>query len=293
VVVTNTGNVTLTGVKVDDAMLASASPVVTLSGTWPDGSTGSTGTLTPAQSVTFTASYPITAGDITAQQVINTASASGNPPSGGPVYSAPDTVKTPLQLPAIKVVKTADNSGVSSPDAKAGDKISYNMVVTNTGNTTLTKVGLTDTLTAPAAPPVTVTAPTSWPSGTVGTLNAGESVTYTGTYTVTQADIDHGQVLNTAVANGTGPADTAHPAGTPISSPPSDASTPLTQNSAFTVVKSADVSGLSSPAVKAGEPIVYTVVVTNTGNTTLTKVGVTDAMLAAAKPAVSLVLSGT
>jgi len=58
--------------------------------------------------------------------------------------------------------------------------------VTNTGNVTLTNVTVTDPL---------VTVPT--------TLDIGETdnTTFTATYTITQSDIDAGQVDNTATAD--------------------------------------------------------------------------------------------
>ncbi|MEZ5191695.1 MAG: hypothetical protein R2734_03700 [Nocardioides sp.] len=76
----------------------------------------------------------------------------------------------------------------NGPDA--GDTISYSLVVTNTGNVTLTGVTVTDPTVGPVSCPVTTLAP-------------GVSVTCTATYTLTQADVDAGHVANTATATGT------------------------------------------------------------------------------------------
>ncbi|MGL1102675.1 DUF7507 domain-containing protein, partial [Vibrio parahaemolyticus] len=74
-----------------------------------------------------------------------------------------------------------------SNPTKVGDKISYSFSVTNTGNVTITSTGLTDVLIAysglscgstPLAPKATTTC--------------------SGLYTVSQADIDAGSVLNSA-----------------------------------------------------------------------------------------------
>ena len=64
-------------------------------------------------------------------------------------------------------------------------------MVTNTGNVTLTAVGVTDPLPGLSA----VTCP-------VATLAPAASTTCTATYTVTQADLDAGSIVNTATAIG-------------------------------------------------------------------------------------------
>jgi uncharacterized repeat protein (TIGR01451 family) len=75
--------------------------------------------------------------------VENTATATGTPPTGDPV-TGDDTITTDLPAsPAISVVKT----GALDDAAVAGDTVTYGFTVTNTGNVTLTGVGLTDPLT--------------------------------------------------------------------------------------------------------------------------------------------------
>ena len=87
-----------------------------------------------------------------------------------------------------------DSSPTTSYDA-AGDTISYNYLVTNTGTTTLSGISISDSLI---------------PSGAIscpaGTLAPEASVTCTGTYQVTQADVDAGSVTDTATAGATNPA---------------------------------------------------------------------------------------
>ena len=70
-VVTNTGNVTLTSVSVDDPTVGAVSCPVT--------------TLAPRRSTTCTATYTLTQADVDAGVVDNTATASGTPPTGDPV----------------------------------------------------------------------------------------------------------------------------------------------------------------------------------------------------------------
>jgi hypothetical protein len=71
-----------------------------------------------------------------------------------------------------------------------GDKIDYKYVLTNTGNVTLSSpFTVTDDK-------VAVTCP-----ATPTTLAQGESITCTATYTVVQADVDAGEVVNTATGH--------------------------------------------------------------------------------------------
>ena len=78
--VTNTGNVTLTGVKIND-LLPGLSAVACPSAT-----------LNPGNAITCTASYVTTAADLRARSVSNTATVTGDPPTGAPVVSGPSTV---------------------------------------------------------------------------------------------------------------------------------------------------------------------------------------------------------
>ncbi len=70
---------------------------------------------------------------------------------------------------------------------EVGDIISYTFTVRNTGNVTLYNVVVTD-------PQATVM------GGPLASLAVGasDSTTFTATYTITQADLDAGQVDNTA-----------------------------------------------------------------------------------------------
>lgn len=153
----------------------------------------------------------------------------------------------------LTVTKTANSSGVASP-AKVGDTITYNFSAKNTGQTTLTGVVITD-------PHVGLSALTyTWP-GTAGTLLAGQTVTATATYQLTQADINNAVVPNTATAAGN------PPTGPPVTTPPANASVPLVQGPDLSFTKTANSSGVASPA-KVGDVISYTFTTTNTGKDT-------------------------
>jgi len=262
--VVNTGNVTLTGVSVTDPLLGGLIP-------------GGPITLLPGASdtTTFSAVYSITQDDINAEEVVNQAVTQGTDPFGtlaeddsGTAVDNDTPLVTPLvQAPSITLVKTADASGVGSPSA-VGDLITYSFTVTNTGNVPLTGVVVADPL-----PGITLT------GGPID-LDPGESdsSSFAATYTITQADIDAGEVRNRATATGTSPigVDVTDESGT---DPTLDADTvvPLFQDAAISLDKVADVSGIALGAV-VGDVIPYSFVVTNTGNVTLNAITLTDAL---------------
>ena len=247
--VTNTGNVTLTGVTVTD-------PLTTLSCL--------VGTLLPGQtdSTTCVAVYTLTQADIDAGSRVNTATVSGNDPDGDPVTDT-DTATVPLPKAAsISLAKTATlHSDVVAPNdrADAGDTISYAFSVKNTGNVTLTGVTVTDPLTGLSCP--------------VGVLAPGQTdTTCSALYTLTQADVNAGSRANTATASGKDP-DNA------TVSDDDTATVPLPKAASISLTKSAtlhtDVVAPNDRA-DAGDTISYAFTVKNTGNVTLTGVTVTD-----------------
>ena len=128
--------------------------------------------------------------------------------------------------------------------------------MTNTGNVTLTSVGVTDPMAGLSA----VSCPTT-------TLAPGATETCTATYTTTQTDVDPGAITNTGTATGTAAGrDQGH--GHIVGDRPGQ------PRPGHLLVKSASITSYSA----AGTPVTYSYKVTNSGNVTLTSVGVTDPM---------------
>ena len=257
--VTNTGNVTMSNVSVADTGFTGSGMLSPVS--CPAGAAS----LAPGASVTCTATYTITQADVDAGKISNDATAQGTPPgSTTPTTSPKSHVDIPAaQKPALSLVKSATPASTG----KAGDKVMYSFLVTNTGNVTMTDVkvdegAFTGTSTAPVV---------SCPAG-VASLAPGASVTCTASYVLTQADVDNGSVTNTATAQGVPPTpagSTTPPA--PVKSPASTATVSSDPAPGLSVVKTA-----SKGTVSAGDKITYSFLVTNTGNVTMTGVSVKE-----------------
>ena len=250
--VTNTGNVTLTA----DAITDQLSGVSALVYTWP----GADGVLTPNQSATATATYAVTQANITAGRVLNAATAAGKDPGGGTVPSNPADVTTPLGAsPALSLVKSA--APADPNHFTLGQQITYSFVVTNTGNVAVTDVGIVETAFSGSGALGVATCPPA-----AASMDPSDQVTCTATYVLTQADINAGQLTNTATATGTAPDDST------VTSNESGTTIPGAITPAATIKKTADVKQVTA----VGQTITYTFVVTNTGNVTLTDASVTE-----------------
>ena len=192
--ITNTGNVTLTNVRLTDVL-----PGIVVSG-------GPIVSMVPGavDSTTFTALYTLTQADLDAGAVTNQATATGTPPAGpdvsddsGSTAADDDPTVVPVgQSPGIELIKTVDSTDFDDgPDP--GDQLRYSFTVTNTGNVTLANITLSDPL-----PGIVLS------GGPIASLAAApgpgnvDSTTFTATYTPTAADISTGQVNNTATATG-------------------------------------------------------------------------------------------
>lgn len=156
--------------------------------------------LSPGEIATGTAAYAITQNDIDAGHVINTASVIGTGIDEGDTTDMSDEIETTLaQSPALSLTKDVDIDEIAP--ASAGDELTYLFTVTNTGNVTLSDVGIDDELEGLSDIAFDWGASTDAATGD-GVLSVGETVEATATYGVTQDDIDAGEVVNVATAHG-------------------------------------------------------------------------------------------
>jgi uncharacterized repeat protein (TIGR01451 family) len=234
--VTNTGNVTLTRVTVTDSKIPGPIPCAAT-------------TLAPGQTTTCHATYTITQADVDAGHATNVATATGHPPTGPPVTDRGEETITSLPAAAIKLVKTSFPDEYGAP----GEIITYTYTVTNTGNVTLHGITVTDDR---VPPPITCQ---------LTTLAPGQSTTCESVYTVTEADLDAGEITNTATATG------FPPTGPSVSDTDMD-----TDHAIYRPGIQLGKNAFPTQYAVPGEVITYTYTVINTGNVTLTGVTVTD-----------------
>ncbi|WP_421693946.1 beta strand repeat-containing protein [Aestuariivirga sp.] len=280
----NTGNVTLSSVVVtEEASNFSGKGTLPIPA-YQSGGNGSGG-LAPGDSMIWTASYTLVQQDIDEGSVTNQAKATGNDPAGGPVSDLSDesgtiadngtsegdndpTVTPVSQAPAIAVVKT----GAVSQNAST---IDYTYVVTNTGNVTLSSIGVTeDAASFTGKGTLPIPAYQSGGNGS-GDLAPGQSMTWTASYTLVQQDIDAGSVTNQAKATGKQPQgstveDLSDESGT-AAGDNDPTITPLTQAPAIAVVKTGALS-------QDGTQVIFHFAVKNTGTVTLQNITLTDSL---------------
>ncbi len=153
-VVTNTGNVRLDGITVNDDRLGPITLVAT--------------SLNVGESTTGTATYTILAGDL---PLTNIASVSGNPPNGAPPVTDSDRVtvrppgsgnnnnggggdddddnssnNNPPPQPVVEIVDPFITKSVQPPFAVPGESVTWTITIRNPGTVTATNVTMTDNL---------------------------------------------------------------------------------------------------------------------------------------------------
>lgn len=288
--ITNSGNVTLSGVTVSD-------PDVSLAGT-------AIASLAPGaqDTATFTATYPLTQADLDAGQVSNTATVTGQDPSNTDVTDQSGTAvdndtatvtilpEQPVLVPNLTIAETmahtdSDNSG----DVTVGDTLVYTITVINSGETAVMGLAVTPSLIRAdnSNVQITLSALDFSVGSSLSQMLVGGTATATVTHVITADDLAAGQLTASATAAAweysdetsaepiPGTEDVTDTLGDPIV-------TPVTShgNPSIALRKSGVHNDIDSTrGTSVGDTITYTFEVRNTGDVTLTNVTLTDPLL--------------
>ncbi|WP_159593853.1 DUF7507 domain-containing protein [Chelativorans xinjiangense] len=277
ITVKNTGDVPIFNIAVEDPLIDG------FQGTLPN-------PLDPGGSATLIGTYTLSKADIDNGSVTNSAKGTGETEGGTPVEDTSDDSTNPkdedsdgdgdpddpteTDFPregALDIIKTGTmNDENGDGFAEPGETITYTFTVENIGDVTLTDITLTDTKIAVVGGPLAKLDP--------GDIDNG---TFTGTYTITEADIESGSVKNLATGTGKDPDGKEIP---PAESHGED-DVPGTQTEtkvpfgdgdfvkeALDAFDDRDGSG----SLTAGDRINYKFTITNTGNIPITNIAIED-----------------
>lgn len=274
-VVTNESSVPLSQIRISDPLLDSLNLTVTCESETL-AARGEPGDSTNCAS----SPYTITRGDVAAHSSLaNVATAIGNlpaPPGGGTtptVESDPADATVPLApSPDLMLDKTAalvdaNVDGVG----QVGESVIFTFLVTNRGDVPLANVTVNDPMLTQLQLAITC-AETS--------LGLDASTTCVSEpYSITQADVLNGLILNIATSTGDPDCTVCQPEGEVVS-PPDDTVTPTSAQASITIEKSADLNDSNgNSTAQPGETITYRFTVTNTGGVDMGGVWVDDPML--------------
>ena len=201
--------------------------------------------ISPGQSLTCTGTIVTTAADVQAGRINSATTLTA---TGGTIAAANEqaTTTVPLQMmPAWTIARSATPTSFTV----AGQSIAYSFLLTNTGSAAISSIVVSNSKAGPATCPAT-------------SLAVGATMTCTATYTTTVADVQAG----------TGIADTVTATGTPAQG----TLAPATASGTITMTPANSWSGTASMAPAtfsaAGQTLTASVVLTNTGNQTITGV---------------------
>jgi gliding motility-associated-like protein/uncharacterized repeat protein (TIGR01451 family) len=184
--------------------------------------------------------------------------------------SDPITVVVTVYNASFSLQKVASTVPVSI----AKDVINYTLTLTNTGQSVLNNIAITDT----GADAGSIT------PANIATLAMGASATVTAKHTLTQAEVDSGSYSNQASGNG------KDEDGNPISSKSDDPSTPVIGDPTVVTIQQKPGLTLVKTGTQStnGTQMVYQFLIKNTGNVTLNTFTLNDAKLGIANEAVTI-----
>lgn len=213
----------------------------------------------------------------------NTVTVTGTPARGTLGGTLTDSVSVSVEAnnPALTVTVAADDNTLRN----TGETITYTYTVVNSGNVTIQNIELTDTHkgTAGALSPgneaildnsdTRGNSADAAANGVWDVLYPGDSITFTASYVVTQADFDSGtDIVNTVNYTSIYDAPGGAVAVSDSSNAISETVTMAAADPRLTIVKNADITA----GARVGDVITYTYLVTNTGNIRIDNVSVSD-----------------
>jgi hypothetical protein len=244
----NDGNMDLTNAVVTDPSVNDFAAV--MSGGFNVGDTNQDGELSVGETWQYTADHTVTQAEIDNGGVVDPALAISNTASAVTDQGATATASASVSIaqnPSLALVKAGTFNDTNGDGfAEPGETVSYTFSEQNTGNMTLHNVAVTDPGISVSGSPIASLAP-----------GATDTTTFTGSYTITQADIDAGFKDNTAAA-------TTNQTAAPVTA---TAHVVLPQNVHMSLTETAAVDGGGAPA--EGDSLVYEFSLTNDGNVTL------------------------
>ena len=279
ITVKNTGNVPYTNVNFTD-LLQNGDATVT-------GEIPTYGTLAVNEEKSFTVEYIVTEADLLKAAITNKVTAEADEIEY--TYYEGDEVKTGKATPKgeAEVTDRTDDATASTISTKTttskpknekgyelGETITYDIVVTNDGNLTVTSIEVADNL---AGAVIKDGAGYTVVSGkaVIAELKPGESVTVKVEYVVTEADVLTGKVVNDATVTGKGPGVDPDPnqpeTDDPIAAP----------KATLQIVKAVEGDPKNGTSYALGEKITYTLTVKvgADNNVTVKVIRVTDTLL--------------
>ena len=259
ITVTNNGNVTISGVKLNDSLT---------------GDNWTLGDIKPGEIVTRTTTYTVTEADILAGKIENHAIAAGKDPNGNDITDEGEkTVTTEESKPHITVTKETTSTPKNGETYALGEKITYKITAKNTGNLTLKDVVVSDELTGNTGDKA---------FKIDGEFKPGDEKTFETSYTVTEADLGK-TVVNVATATGKTP----DPDKPKPDVDPGKKEDPTDQKKPSMSIEKKVID--QKEKYEIGDTVKYEITVTNTGNTTQNNILVEDQMSAAGQAVITKV----
>ena len=306
ITIENKGNVTLSSLTVTDSLTdANGSALVMANGPYFSGSDQGSGAgiLLPGETAKYQAYY-IVPSSFSSLQISNIATATASSPGNsndvsdqsddgddtdGNLVDDP-TVVDIIPNTSMEITKTASVTDNGDGVNGTADVVVYTITVNNTGDTSLTGVTISDTLTDANGTALSLDAGPTFGSASSGSsqgsLASGEIATYTATYTIAQNPANTGSISNVVTGTASSPGqsnnvtDTSDDGDDSDGNTTSDATIVNTQSSgAMEVTKTASVVDTNGNGNNdQGDVIVYTIAVANTGSVTLSGLALTDTL---------------